>query len=102
MLYELDKKGLSLIARIDNKYAPTALVFWSGSIYMVSAANGNVNCFSRESDDFETLFAVPKGAYSLDMHMCIDAIGNINISDCENGCLYFARKQKQNDGEALP
>ena len=93
MLYELDKKGLSLIARIDNKYAPTALACWNGSIYMVSAATGEVNCFSYESDNFATLFAVPEGAHSLDMHMSIDTAGNIYISDCENGCLYFAEKQ---------
>ena len=93
MLYELDKKGISLIARIDNKYAPTALACWNGSIYMVSAATGEVNCFSYESDNFATLFAVPEGAHSLDMHMSIDTAGNIYISDCENGCLYFAEKQ---------
>ncbi len=102
MLYELDKKGLSLLARIEDKYAPTALTFWNGNLYMISAGNGNVNCFSGESDSFATLFAIPKEACSLDIYMCIDAMGNIYISGCENGCLYFAGKQKQKDGEVLP
>ncbi len=92
MLYELDKKGLSLLARIEDKYAPTALTFWNGSLYMVSAGNGNVNCFDGESDRFITLFALPKEAYSLYMHMAIDETGNFYIADCGNGCLYYGSK----------
>lgn len=92
MLYMLEEKGLSLMARIDNKYAPTALTFWDGSFYMISAANGYVNCFTGESDRFKTLFALPKDGYSLYMYMAIDEAGNFYIADCENGCLYFAAK----------
>ncbi len=92
MLYVLEEKGLLLMAQIADKYAPTAPAFWNGSLYMVSAANGNVNCFSGESDRFQTLFTLPKGAYSLDMYMAIDGAGNFYIADRENGCLYFASK----------
>lgn len=98
MLYEFDENGLSLIAQIEDKYAPAALTFWNGSLYMVSAGNGNVNCFSGESDSFETLFALPQGAHSLDMYMGIDAMGSIYISDCENGCLYFAKNREEKKG----
>ena len=92
MLYTLDKKELSLMARIEDKYAPTALTFWNGSLYMVSAGNGNVNCFDGESDRFKTLFALPKEAYSLYMHMAIDETGNFYIADCGNDCLYYGSK----------
>lgn len=92
MLYALDKEELSLMAQIEDKYAPTALTFWNGSLYMVSAANGYVNCFARESDRFQTLFALPREGYSLHMHMAIDEAGNFYIADCGNGCLYFASK----------
>lgn len=92
MLYVLDKKKPFLIAQIEDKYAPTALTFWDGSLYMISAANGNVNCFDGVNDRFKTLFAMPKDAYSLDMYMTIDEAGNFYIADCENGCLYVVSK----------
>ena len=91
-LYEVVESKLVPMARIEDKYAPAALRYWDGGIYLVSIGTGAVNRFSRQDEVFETLFVLP--STELYMYMDIDIEGSIYISDSENRRLYFAEKRE--------
>ena len=87
ILYEIETEEFRPIVRFEDMYAPVALTCQNDCIYMISAGNGSISYFSHDNEALETLLVLPE--FSLYMYMGMDDIGNIYITDNENGNFYY-------------
>lgn len=86
ILYRIKENKLDPIVEFEDKYVPVALTSWNNKIFLISAGGFFVNTISSNEKSLLSILTLPEA--SLYMDMTIDDIGNIYVTDNENGEFY--------------